>query len=55
MKRSLLGFVTAIAFVALNASQASAQSNATYLELAHGVKAVLYTPAAKSNVGGWSE
>ena len=51
MKRSLLGFGTAMAFVALNATQASAQSNATYLELAHGVKAVLYTPAAKSNVG----
>src|SRR5712692_3738182 len=51
MKRSLLGFATAMAFVALNATQASAQTNATYLELAHGVKAVLYTPAAKSNVG----
>ena len=51
MKRSLLGLATAMAFVALNATQAAVQSNATYLELAHGVKAVLYTPAAESNVG----
>src|SRR5260370_28551781 len=51
MKRSLLGLATAMAFVALNATQAAVQSNATYLELAHGVKAVLYTHAAKSNVG----